>query len=211
MELSGKGFGEGARSGSRPDSGGADMAVTTLVSQSTGTTECNPSENRLSRGSNSASGGSRSRGNPALSHVAYLRQHNTSQRLSGEVTAALQSSWRKKSSQSYDSITACVRNGSAGIVNGRLIQFQILWSYRWSQGAWPLLVSLLPLLFPSPLWSDTSLKSSSSEKGKTRVSPLCPFAPCECGLISVVSRCNSAPQCLQCLCFLASEIELEWE
>ncbi len=31
-----------------------------------------------------------------------------------------------------------------------------------------LLVSLLPLLFPSPLWSETSLKSSSSEKSSKR-------------------------------------------
>ena len=104
MELGGKGSGEGAKSGSRPDSGGANMAVTTLVSQSTGTTECNPSENRVSRGGNSANGGSKSGGNSAPSRVAYLRQHYTSQRLSGEATALLLSSWRKKSSQSYDSL-----------------------------------------------------------------------------------------------------------
>ena len=36
--------------------------------------------------------------------MAYLRQHYTSQRLSGEATALLLSSWRKKSSQSYDSL-----------------------------------------------------------------------------------------------------------
>ena len=104
MELGGKGSGEGAKSGSRPDSGGANMAVTTLVSQSTGTSERNSSENRSSGGGNSANGGSKSRGNSASSRVAYLRQHYTSQRLSGEATTLLLSSWRKKSSQSYDSL-----------------------------------------------------------------------------------------------------------
>ena len=105
MELGGKGSGEGANQAAcRPDSGGANMAVTTLVSQSTGTTERNPSENRVSRGGNSANGGSKSGANSAPSRVAYLRQHYTSQRLSGEATALLLSSWRKKSSQSYDSL-----------------------------------------------------------------------------------------------------------
>ena len=52
----GKGFGEGARSGSRPDLGGTSMAVTTLISKTTGTAECDTSENRSLRGGNSASG-----------------------------------------------------------------------------------------------------------------------------------------------------------
>ena len=49
-------------------------------------------------------GGTTSRANSASSRVAYLRQHYADKRISGEATDLLLSSWRKKSSQSYDSL-----------------------------------------------------------------------------------------------------------
>ena len=41
---------------------------------------------------------------PPTSRVAYLRQHYSNQRLSGEASDLLLSSWRQKSAQSYDSL-----------------------------------------------------------------------------------------------------------
>uniref|UniRef100_A0A1X7TH61 Core-binding (CB) domain-containing protein n=1 Tax=Amphimedon queenslandica TaxID=400682 RepID=A0A1X7TH61_AMPQE len=43
--------------------------------------------------------------NPTSSHVAYLRQHYEGQRLSKDASDLLLSSWRQKTSQSYDSLT----------------------------------------------------------------------------------------------------------
>ena len=49
-------------------------------------------------------GGSSARDNPTLSRVAYLRRHYSEKKISGEATDLLLSSWRQKSSQSYDSL-----------------------------------------------------------------------------------------------------------
>ena len=131
MELGGKGFSESAGSGSRPDSGRANMAVTTLVSQSIGTTECNPSENRSSRGGDSANGGAIPRGNSAPSHVAY--SGNTT-RVKDFQVRLQPSCYPRGEGNHHNRMTPCARNGSAGVVNGRLIQFQDLywmWSISW--------------------------------------------------------------------------------
>ena len=44
------------------------------------------------------------RDNAPPSRVAYLRQHYSDKRISGEATQLLLSSWRQKSAQSYDSL-----------------------------------------------------------------------------------------------------------
>ena len=48
--------------------------------------------------------GATSRDNPAPSRVEYLRQHYAHKRISGEATELLLASWRRKSSQSYNSL-----------------------------------------------------------------------------------------------------------
>ena len=105
MEPSGKSIGKGRGTGiSRPDLSGANMAVTALVSQTPGTTGGHPTNNRPPREGNSGRGGATPGTNPAPSRVAYLRQCYVSQQISGEATNLLLSSWRQKSSQSYDSL-----------------------------------------------------------------------------------------------------------
>ena len=100
------------------------LALSALVPQvaelpGLSTTEDLPGE----EGNDSSGGGATSRDNPAPSRVEHLRQHYAHKRISGEATELLLVSWRQKSSQSYDSLC---KKGSAGVLDGALIQFQDL-------------------------------------------------------------------------------------
>ena len=78
------------------------MAVTALVSQATKPASLQPAKDRpLTSGYNGGSSGS----NSISSRVAYLRQHYKDQKLSSEASDLLLSSWRQKTSQSYDSLS----------------------------------------------------------------------------------------------------------
>ena len=104
---------------------GTGMAITTVISQTAGTTGYQPSDHRSSGGSNSGNCGSNAGANSAPGCVAYLRQHYTSQRLSGEArphVVIVESGDRSP----HNLITHCVKNGSAGVLNGKLIQFRYL-------------------------------------------------------------------------------------
>ena len=102
LELGRKSIGKGggANSGSNPTR--SNMAITTMVSQTTESTGIMSTEDRPLREGDG--GGAKAGACPATSRVAYLRQHYTSQRLSGEAADLLLSSWRQKSTQSYDSL-----------------------------------------------------------------------------------------------------------
>ena len=103
MEPDREGLGEsgGARSGCRPNS--ASVAITALVPQTSGATGIIPPENRPSSGGSNGGRAAASSGTTS-GRVAYLRQHYASKKLSGEAADLLLSSWRQKSSQSYDSL-----------------------------------------------------------------------------------------------------------
>ena len=94
------------------------MALSTVVSQVAQPVGCRSSENPSLGGSDSAGMGEASSGdNPASSRVAYLRQHYSDKKISGEATDLLLSSWRQKSAQSYDSVCKkwigwCAERGS---------------------------------------------------------------------------------------------------
>ena len=73
-----------------------------MVSQTTECTDVISTKHRPARGGD---GGRATAGTcPITSCMAYLRQHYTSQGLSGEATDLLLLSWRQKSSKSYDSL-----------------------------------------------------------------------------------------------------------
>ena len=90
-----------ARSGCPPNS--ASVAITAQVPQTSGATGIIPPENRPSSG---GSNGGRAVASSSTTSgcVAYLRQHYASKKHSGEAADLLLSSWRQKSSQSYDSL-----------------------------------------------------------------------------------------------------------
>ena len=69
--------GESASKGGRTDTSGTDMAITTIVSQTTGTSGCYTSGHRTPRGIIWVGRISIS----VPSRVAYLWQHHTSQQL----------------------------------------------------------------------------------------------------------------------------------
>ena len=78
------------------------MAIAALVPQTTEPASVKPTEDRPSTsGNNRGSNGS----NSTSSRVAYLRQHYTDKKLSLEASDLLLSSWRQKTSQSYDSLS----------------------------------------------------------------------------------------------------------
>ena len=103
MEPDREGLGKsgGARSGCGPNSAG--VAITALVPQTSGATGIIPPENRPSSGGSNGGRAAASSGTTS-GRVAYLRQHYASKKLSGEAADLLLSSWRQKSSQSYDSL-----------------------------------------------------------------------------------------------------------
>ena len=78
------------------------MAVTAMVSQATKPVSLPPTEDRSST---SGYNGGLSGSNSTPSRVAYLRQHYKDQKLSSEASDLLLSSWRQKTSQSYDSLS----------------------------------------------------------------------------------------------------------
>ena len=85
------------------DTGSASVANPTLVPQATQSTSSSPVQDLSS--TRSDMGSSRRvppRAPPPTSRVAYLRHSN--QKLSGEASDLLLSSWRQKSAQSYDSL-----------------------------------------------------------------------------------------------------------
>ena len=91
----------GARSGCCLNS--ASVAITALVPQTSGAIGIILHENRPSSGgSNGGRAAASSR--TTSGRVAYLRQHYASKKLSGEAADLFLSSWRQKSSQSYDSL-----------------------------------------------------------------------------------------------------------
>ena len=91
----------GARSGCRPNS--ASVAITALVPQTSGATGIIPPENQPSSGGSNDGRAAASSGTTS-GCVAYLQQHYASKKLSWEAADLLLSSWRQKSSQSYDSL-----------------------------------------------------------------------------------------------------------
>ena len=77
----------------------SNMAVTAMVSQATEPINLEPTEDRSSTSGNN-------RGSSGISgRVAYLRQHYKDKKLSPEASDLLLSSWRQKTSQSYDSLS----------------------------------------------------------------------------------------------------------
>ena len=56
--------------------------------------------------------------NPPLVRMAYLRHHYSDRNLSTEASELLLSSWRQRPPSR---MTHCVANGSAGVLNGRVI------------------------------------------------------------------------------------------
>ena len=98
----------GGRTESGPGgAGGPCLAIATMVSKPTQPPGSPSIENQPpSRGGcdDRGVGGSSARDNPTLSRVAYLRRHYSEKKISGEATDLLLSSWRQKSSQSYDSL-----------------------------------------------------------------------------------------------------------
>ena len=92
----------GVSRGGASNTNSPNMAVTALVSQATKPVSLPPTEDRSSTsGYNGGSSGS----NSIPSRVAYLRQHYKDQKLSSEASDLLLSSWRQKTSQSYDSLS----------------------------------------------------------------------------------------------------------
>ena len=77
------------------------MAITTLVPQTSGIANILSSQDQCSAECNSGVRPTTSYSTTS-SRVAYLRQHYASKGLSGEASDLLMSSWRQKTSQSYD-------------------------------------------------------------------------------------------------------------
>ena len=96
---------EGGGSSSRSSADSSSLAIATMVPQTSQPPSLLPFENQPSGEGNGRSVGRESaRDNPTTSRVAYLRQHYSDKRISGEATELLLSSWRQKSAQSYDSL-----------------------------------------------------------------------------------------------------------
>ena len=118
MESRGVGprYGGNARSGSGPRC--PNLAIPAMVPETTQLAVVHPTENSAPAGSNAGdSGGLPTRAQPPASRLAYLRQRYSSQNLSKEASDLLLSSWRQKSSQSYDSLCRkwigwCTERGS---------------------------------------------------------------------------------------------------
>uniref|UniRef100_A0A1X7TS08 Reverse transcriptase domain-containing protein n=1 Tax=Amphimedon queenslandica TaxID=400682 RepID=A0A1X7TS08_AMPQE len=92
----------GVSGGGASDTNCSNMAVTAMVSQATKPASLQPAEDRSSTsGNNGGSSGS----NSIPSRVAYLRQHYKDKKLSSKTSDLLLSSWRQKTSQSYDSLS----------------------------------------------------------------------------------------------------------
>ncbi len=87
---------------SRTCLGSPDMESPTVVPSPTGDADGNPSANSSGGGANPPY--QPARGNPPTSHVGYLRERYKECQLSEEATSLLLSSWRQKSSKSYDSL-----------------------------------------------------------------------------------------------------------
>ena len=96
---------ESGGTGSSDNTNRSCMAVSTVVPQVARPPHIAPTEDRpSSRGNGRSVGGTSSRDNTPPGRVAYLRQHYAEKRISGEATKLLLSSWRQKSSQSYNSL-----------------------------------------------------------------------------------------------------------
>ena len=96
---------EGGGSSSRSSADSSSLAIATMVPQTSQPPSLLSFENQPSGEGNGRSVGRESaRDNPTTSRVAYLRQHYSDKRISGEATELLLSSWRQKSAQSYDSL-----------------------------------------------------------------------------------------------------------
>ena len=102
MEPRGESVIEGGSSGGGTSTNSPSLALTTMVSQVTELAGGTTIEGRPSASSDGGRGPTRP--NPTSSRVAYLRQHYSGQKLSTEATDLLLSSWRSKTSQSYDSL-----------------------------------------------------------------------------------------------------------
>ena len=93
---------EGGGAAGGRDTGSTSVANSTLVSQAPQSAGCG-SMPSAGAGMGRA-GGVPPRAPPSTGRVAYLRQHYVNQKLSGEASDLLLSSWRQKSAQSYDSL-----------------------------------------------------------------------------------------------------------
>ena len=93
---------EGGSSGGRTNTNSPSLALTTMVSHVTELAGGATIEDRPSASSNGGRGPTPP--NPTSSCVAYVRQHYSGKKRSTEATDLLLSSWRSKTSQSYDSL-----------------------------------------------------------------------------------------------------------
>ena len=118
MESCGASPCHGGKSTSGSGSRCPDLAIPAVVPETTELAVVLPAENITPAGANPGdSGGLPARPQPPASRLAYLRQHYANQSLSQEASNLLLSSWRQKSSQSYDSlckrwISWCTERGS---------------------------------------------------------------------------------------------------
>lgn len=86
-------------------SSSSNLAITTMVSKITQSTNRDAIQNNTSTRSDVGSqGGMPTKDQASSSRVAYLRQHYIDKKLSTEASDLLLASWRQKSSQSYDSL-----------------------------------------------------------------------------------------------------------
>ena len=105
LEPSGKGPGQGKTTGSKSDTSGSHMDISTMVPPASEPTTGPPAENPTSGRSAVGSAARILPGNSATtSRVAYLRKHYSNQGISEEATTLLLNSWRTKSAQFYDSL-----------------------------------------------------------------------------------------------------------
>ena len=108
MESHGASPCHGGKSTSGSGSCCPDLAIPGVVPETTELAVVHPAENITPAGSNPGdSEGLPARPQPPASRLVYLRQHYTNLSLSQEASNLLLSSWRQKSSQSYDSL--CTR------------------------------------------------------------------------------------------------------
>ena len=105
LEPHREGTDKGGVSGGRPNTVSSNMALSTMVSQVAEPASGSSTENRTPTDVDSVRGPARASSTPG--RVAYLRQHYTDRQLSKEASDLLLSSWRQKTSQSYDSL--CTR------------------------------------------------------------------------------------------------------
>ena len=105
LEPSRKRSGQGKTTGSKSDTSGSHMDISTMVPPASEPTTRPPTENPTSGRSAVGSAGRILPGNSATtSRVAYLRKHYSNQGISDEAMPLILNSWRTKSAQSYDSL-----------------------------------------------------------------------------------------------------------